>query len=209
VKDSTIAQVQRNQGDSHFWSGLMKVKEPFLDLGRFQLGNGQTVRFWEDRCLGNSTFKESFPTLFAKTRKKHISVASIFSTIPLNIFFHRGLVGNNLNCWHNLVAQVASTRLCNMEDRFIWGLHQNEIFSIKSMYLALISNNRMWHDLTIWKLKVSLKIKIFLWYLKRGVVLTKDNLSRSNWRGGKQCVFFAQEETIQHLFFECHFAKFI
>jgi hypothetical protein len=107
------------------------------------------------------------------------------------------------------VAQVASTRLCNTEDKFIWGLHQNEIFSIKSMYLALISNNRMWHDLTIWKLKVSLKIKIFLWYLKRGVVLTKDNLSRSNWRGGKQCVFFAQEETIQHLFFECHFAKFI
>jgi hypothetical protein len=36
-----------------------------------------------------------------------------------------------------------------------------------------------------WKLKVALKIKIFLWYLKREVVLTKDNLVRRNWDGGK------------------------
>jgi len=27
-----------------------------------------------------------------------------------------------------------------------------------------------------WKAKMPLKIKIFLWYLKRGVVLAKDNL---------------------------------
>jgi hypothetical protein len=35
VKDRTIVQVQRKPGDSHFWSGLMKVKESFLNLGRF------------------------------------------------------------------------------------------------------------------------------------------------------------------------------
>jgi hypothetical protein len=63
--------------------------------------------------------------------------------------------------------------------------------------------------MTIWKLKVPLKIKIFMWYLKRGVVLTKDNLIRRNWKGDKKCVFRAHPETIQHLFFECHFAKFI
>jgi hypothetical protein len=32
----------------------------------------------------------------------------------------------------------------------------------------------------IWKLKVPLKIKTFLWYLQQGVVLTKDNLLRIN-----------------------------
>ncbi|PWZ34756.1 hypothetical protein Zm00014a_015343, partial [Zea mays] len=29
----------------------------------------------------------------------------------------------------------------------------------------------------VWKLKPSLKIKVSLWYLKRGVILTKDNLA--------------------------------
>jgi hypothetical protein len=80
---------------------------------------------------------------------------------------------------------------------------------VKSMYLALIADNRVRLDSTIWKLSIPLKIKIFLWYLKRGVVLTKDNLISRNWRGGKQCVFCVQPKTIQHLFFDCHYAKFI
>jgi hypothetical protein len=37
----------------------------------------------------------------------------------------------------------------------------------------------------LWKLKVPLCIKIFLWYLIRGVMLTKDNLIRQNWNGNK------------------------
>jgi hypothetical protein len=57
------------------------------------------------------------------------------------------------------------------------------------MYLALISDNRVRLDLTIWKLRIPLKIKIFMWYLKRGVVLTKDNLSRRNWRVGNSVCF--------------------
>jgi hypothetical protein len=48
-----------------------------------------------------------------------------------------------------------------------------------------------------------------MWYLKRGVVLMKDNLERRNWNGNKQCVFCSQPESIQHLFFNCHFAKFL
>src|SRR6187551_2332550 len=55
-------------------------------------------------------------------------------------------------------------------------------------------------------MKVPLKIKIFMWYLKRGVTLTKDNLARRNWNGSKLCSFCSKEETIQHLFFDCHMA---
>ena len=54
-----------------------------------------------------------------------------------------------------------------------------------------------------------LKIKIFMWYLKRGVILTKGNLARRNWNGNKQCCFCYRDETIQHLFIDCHVAKFL
>ena len=59
----------------------------------------------------------------------------------------------------------------------------------------------------LWKLKALLKIKIFLWYLLRGVVLTKDNLVIRNWHGSKKCCFCHKDETIKHLFFDCHFAR--
>jgi hypothetical protein len=54
-----------------------------------------------------------------------------------------------------------------------------------------------------WKAKIPLKIKIFLWYLKTGIVLTKDNLVKRQWKGCTKCHFCTKQETIQHLFFDC------
>jgi hypothetical protein len=132
----------------------------------------------------------------------------VLSTIPLNISFYRSLVDNNPSLWHNLVGWIAYNRINISEDKFLWGCTKM-VFFVKSMYLALISDSRVRPNSTIWRLKIPLKIKIFLWYFKWGVILTIDNLSRRNWRGGEQCVFCSQPESIQHLFFDCHFAQFI
>jgi hypothetical protein len=112
-------------------------------------------------------------------------------TIPLNISFQRCLVGNNLNLWYKLIASVAHIRLNDVEDNFIWGLLQNGDFSVSSMYRALILDNRVMYNMKLCKLKKPLIIKIFMWYFKRGVVLTKDNLVRRNWKESKLCVFFS------------------
>ena len=58
-------------------------------------------------------------------------------------------------------------------------------------------------------MKIPLKIKVFAWYLRRGVILTKDNLAKRNWHGSKKCVFCQHDETITHLFFQCEFARSI
>ena len=46
-------------------------------------------------------------------------------------------------------------------------------------------------------------------YLRRGVILTKDNLAKRNWHGSKKCVFCHHDKTIKHLFFQCGFARSI
>jgi hypothetical protein len=43
LKDKILTQVQYMFGDSQFWAGLMKVKEEFLSLGKFDLGDGSQV----------------------------------------------------------------------------------------------------------------------------------------------------------------------
>ena len=48
LSHKTITQVEYMPGDSQIWSGFMNIKQDFLRLGRFQLGNGAQVRFWED-----------------------------------------------------------------------------------------------------------------------------------------------------------------
>jgi hypothetical protein len=48
-----------------------------------------------------------------------------------------------------------------------------------------------------------------LWYLNKGVTLTRDNLIRRNWTGNAKCAFYTCDETIQHLFLDCHYARFL
>ena len=73
-----------------------------------------------------------------------------------------------------------------------------------------------WFNLTcrliikkLWKMKTPLKVKIFAWYARWGVILTKDNLVKRNWHGSTKCVFRPHDETIKHLFFECKVAHSI
>jgi hypothetical protein len=67
--------------------------------------------------------------------------------------------------------------------------------------LDKVSNNRLW------KLKIPLRIKVFGWYLHKGLILIKDNLAKRNWHGCRKSVFYPQDETIKHLFFQCRFAR--
>jgi hypothetical protein len=67
------------------------------------------------------------------------------------------------------------------------------------MYNAMIVSDLLVLDnKKIWKMKISLIF--FAWYLRRGVILTKDNLMKRNWHGSKTCVFCSQDETLNNCF---------
>ncbi len=107
----SITQVEWKQGDSHFLSGLMKVKSSFLNMGSWFINNGEQVRFWEDKWLGNSSLKDKYPSSYSIVRRKNSSVASVMSIVPLNVCFRRALVGQNLIRWHNLCVSVVHVNL--------------------------------------------------------------------------------------------------
>jgi hypothetical protein len=109
-----------------------------------------------------------------------------------------------------LLLRLANIQLTTGKDIFWWNLHENGKFSVASLYNVLIlSDSPVYDNKNIWKMKIPLKNKNFAWYLRRGVILTKDNLSKRNWLGSKTCVFCPQDETIKHLFFQCNFARSI
>jgi hypothetical protein len=41
----------------------------------------------------------------------HATVAKVMATSPLNVFFRRVLVDNNVNAWNNLVAQLVNVEI--------------------------------------------------------------------------------------------------
>jgi hypothetical protein len=56
------------------------------------------------------------------------------------------------------------------------------------MYSFLMNNVKVFYHKPLWNLKVPLKIKVFMWYLLKGVIFIKDSLARRNWHGNKKCV---------------------
>ena len=106
-------------------------------------------------------------------------------------------------------GQTCYVQLGENSDKFIWGAHRNGCFSVQSMYMILMSIPNINHNVWLWKLKLPLKVKKFLWYLGRGVILTKDNLIRRCWKGSPKCGFCNHDEDIQHLLFDCYLARAI
>jgi hypothetical protein len=127
----------------------------------------------------------------------------------LNISFRRFLTRNNLVLWNDLVLRVTNVQLNDSDDVFKSNLHQNGQYSVHSLYLATINNGVVHTNTRVWKMRIPLKIKIFMWYIQKGVVLTKDNLTMWNWKGNKNCSFCMKNESIHHLFFICYYVRFL
>jgi hypothetical protein len=183
----------------------MQVKRLVLERGRFKIQNGTQTRFWEDLWIGTEPLMTKYPSLYNLVRKKNASVAQVLSTTPLNVSFRRALVGDNWAKWLQLVGSILNVCLGEWTDTFIWT--KSKSFSAKAMYNDLVVRNASRLNLITWKAKIPLKIKIFLWYLWKGVILTKDNLAKRQWKGCTRCCFCSEHETIQHLFFDCPMAR--
>jgi hypothetical protein len=136
-------------------------------------------------------------------------VADVLSHNPLNITFLHNLTDHKWNRWLHLVLRLMEVRLMPDQDSFKWNLTTSGVFSVKSMYLDFLNGHTKFLKRYIWKIKVPLKIRIFMWFLHRKVILTKDNLLKHNWHGNPTCVFCDKAESIQHLFFDCPMAKIV
>ena len=122
------------------------------------------------------------------------------ATIPINIQFRCNLTGNNRVAWLHLLERLWNVSLTDRKDDFKWNLTSTGLFSNKSLYADLLNENNPSLRTCLWKIKIPLKIKIFLWFLRRCVLLTKDNLAKRQWTGCKKCVFCDMFEFVEHLF---------
>jgi hypothetical protein len=192
-----VSQVSKRPGDSQFWAGLMGVKDLLLAKGRFKVNSGRQIRFWEDVWLGDDALMKRFPNLYFITRRKNVTVADVLGAVPLNMSFRRALTGRILECWLQLVESVVPVILNEEEDVFLWnGRGVGGKFTVKVLYKELISEGRISQRWVYWKTKLPYKIKIFVWYLCKGVTLTKDNLAKRMWKGSTTCCFCSAEESL-------------
>jgi hypothetical protein len=151
----------------------MRIKDEVLSKGSFRT----STRFWDDTWIGDKPLKDTYPTLYNIAQDRQATVSKVMSFRPLNISFRRSLVDNNLRQWLHLVAPVSNVVLEDGNDYYKWLLTKNGLYTVRTMYLHVIDKHPPFQHKKIWKWKLPLKIKKFIWFLQKGVVLTKDNLA--------------------------------
>jgi hypothetical protein len=164
--------------DSPFWKGLSKLKEDFFERGSLTICNGESTRFWKDTWLGNSTLAQQYPSSYNIVHRKQVSVADVMSQRPLNISFRQALTGSRAGRWVHLCGRLICVHLTQEADSFKWDLTKSGFYSVKSMYLDYMDDHTKFLRKFVWKIKVPLKIRIFIWFLHQTVLLTKDNLEK-------------------------------
>ena len=175
LKKDTLCQVVKKSGDSHFWQGLMEIKHLFWSYCRIDLGNGEKTSLWEDHWIGDKYLSKTFSRLFDTSLNKKISVKTAVEMGFTNLKFRRALVGVIQEQWVQMRDMLAGVILTERPDRLIRKIINSGNFSVKSFYTAM-QTSRIVPYKFLWKVKLPLKIKTFIWLVLKKSILTRDVL---------------------------------
>jgi hypothetical protein len=106
--------------------------------GTFSVKNGARIRFWEDAWLDNAPLSEQYLALYRIVRRQGDTIATVMATSPPNTTFRRVLLGQRLVAWNTLIHWLEDIQLSPELDKFRWNLHVDGIFSVKSLYNAIL-----------------------------------------------------------------------
>ncbi|CAN6285209.1 unnamed protein product [Urochloa humidicola] len=198
------------KGTSQFWQGLHKVKHLFKWGAIHKVKNGSKTFFWEDVWIGDSLLKLQFPSLFCICEDSKVLVQDCFFDDSWSINFRRTLTEQEGACWEQLLQLLQEIHLEeDVDDDVSWALDSSKSFTTKSLYRFLTFRGVcLAQGENIWKIKLPLKIKIFLWQMSHDKLQSATALAHRGWKGSDKCVLCGQTETTKHIFFECSLAKF-
>ena len=113
-----------------------------------------------------------------------------------------------MNLWEEVFQIASSLILSTEDDSIIWNFDSSGKYSAQSLYDIVNDRGiKQLYTLVTWKIKVPPRIHIFLWLLANNRILTRDNLAKRREVQDKMCLFCSENESVNHLFFDCCVAR--
>ncbi|GJS32258.1 RNA-directed DNA polymerase, eukaryota [Tanacetum coccineum] len=177
------------------------------DYIRLKLGNGENTRFWVDNWYEGGVIKELFPRMFALELNKNATVSSKLNASSLDNSFRRKARSGIEEMQLNSLAEISRmTTLVPCEDRYVWTLESDGVFSVASIRKEIDGNR--FQDVSLptrWVKSVPIKVNIIAWKVKSNALSTRFNISRRGMNiDSIVCrICNAGVESTNHIFFQC------
>ena len=163
---------------------------------------------WEDLWLTDTSFASQFPHLYAISNDQNITVRDALGSSISSLSFRRNIVGPKLVEWENVRTLCDNVVLSDEDDQLVWLLTASKQFPVKSFYSAMQSVGSVPHRF-LWKVKIPLRVKTFIWLILKKRILTRDVLLKRGGVCSKTCLFCGQDESINHIFFKCPLERYV
>ncbi|PNT69834.1 hypothetical protein BRADI_2g01182v3 [Brachypodium distachyon] len=117
---------------SPFWKGVLWARRAAKMGYRWQVGNGKTVKFWENQWIGNASLAIMFWDICIVCNQQNVSVHEVWDGEELKLSFWRGFNLRFMAQWYDPEHLVAGTVLSDEHDSLIWKLHQSGCYTSQS-----------------------------------------------------------------------------
>jgi hypothetical protein len=194
---------------SQFWKALHKVKHLFKWGAIHVVGDGKCTQFWNDVWITASPLRIDFPRIYDICNKKNISVAGC-AQMDWHPHLRRMLDAQALVEWNQLQVLLQGVQLSTLPDQITWGLTKSKQFTTASLYQFLTASGVTSHVVKkIWKCKVPLKVRIFMWQAIQNRLQTTQLLRNKSWKRRDTCAICGASEDVDHHLFTCPMANFV
>lgn len=110
--------------------------------------------------------------------------------------------------WEEVIQLASTIVFTDDPDILIWQFSSSGIYSLQSLYKGINFRGVLpVHEPAVWKLFIPPKVQIFLWLVTKNKILTRENIGKKVNLDNKECLFYAEPETTNHLLFDCCVAK--
>jgi hypothetical protein len=101
---------------------------------RWQAGNGERIRFWEDQLFGSCSLVIQYWGLYSIVNEQGVTISEVWDGVNLKFTFRRTVNREMMEQWNELVQIADSIRPSDEEDAIIWQFSSKGRYIVQSLY---------------------------------------------------------------------------
>jgi hypothetical protein len=131
---------------------------------KWHVGNGKSIKFWEDIWFGNSPLATQFWDLYFVSNQQNKTIFDIWDGHELRGTFRITFTEDMMAQWYELLEIAKTISFSQDEDQLIWQYNSSGVYSSSSLYAIInFRGVKPIYLPAVWKLKIPPRIQVFLW----------------------------------------------